>query len=101
MLEFSPGQRVFWSDNSDCVLEDDFVDPHMIAQDATHEMRRSEALRMAAAHGCVVAGRPTSDVDSIQQSTTEASGYWWLEKPSSYTDGRMERKDGVDLAYAS
>ena len=26
----------------------------MIAQDATHEMRRSEAMRMAAAHGCVV-----------------------------------------------
>ena len=29
------------------------------------------------------------------------SGYWWLENPSSYTDGRMERKDGVDLACAS
>ena len=27
----------------------------MIAQDATHEMRRSEAMRMAAARGCVVA----------------------------------------------
>ena len=37
------------------LLEDDFLDPHMIAQDATHEMRQSEAMRMAAAHGCVVA----------------------------------------------
>ena len=27
----------------------------MIAQDATHEMRRSEAMRTAAAHGCAVA----------------------------------------------
>ena len=27
----------------------------MIGQDATHEMRRSDAVRMAAAHGCVVA----------------------------------------------
>ena len=29
--------------------------PHMIAQDATHEMRRSEAMRMVAVHGCTVA----------------------------------------------
>ena len=35
------------------LLEDDFIDPYMIAQDATHEMRRREAIRMAAAHGCV------------------------------------------------
>ena len=37
------------------LLEDDFIDPYMTAQDATHEMPRSEAMRMAAAHGCVVA----------------------------------------------
>ena len=37
------------------LLEDDFIDPYLIAQDATHEMRRREAVRMAAAQGCVVA----------------------------------------------
>ena len=68
----------------------------------SHEMERSEAVRMAAAHGCVVAARPTSVVDSIPQSNNGShSGYWWLENPSSYTDGRMEPKDGVDLAFAS
>ena len=54
---FSPGQRVFGRQLRlpSSLLEDDFLDPYMIAQDATHEMRRSEAMRMAAAHGCVVA----------------------------------------------
>ena len=54
---FSPGQRVFGRQLRlpSSLLEDDFIDPYMIAQDATHEMRRSEAMRMAAAHGCVVA----------------------------------------------
>ena len=54
---FSPGQRVFGRQLRlpSGLLEDDFIDPNMIAQDATHEMRRSEAMRMAAAHGCVVA----------------------------------------------
>ena len=37
------------------LLEADFIDPCTIAQDANNEMRRSEAMRMAAAHGCVVA----------------------------------------------
>ena len=37
------------------LLEDDFIDPYTFAQDATHELRRSEAVRMSAAHGCVVA----------------------------------------------
>ena len=52
---FSPGQRVFGRQLRlpSSLLEDDFIDPNMIAQDATHEMRRSEAVRMAAAHGCV------------------------------------------------
>ena len=52
----SPGQRVFGRQLRlpSSLLEDDFLDPYMIAQDATHEMRRSEAMRMAAAHGCVV-----------------------------------------------
>ena len=55
--EFSPGQRVFGRQLRlpSSLLEDDFIDPNMIAQDAIHEMRRSEAMRMAAAHGCVVA----------------------------------------------
>ena len=54
---FSPGQRVFGRQLRlpSSLLEDDFIDPYMIAQDANHEMRRSEAMRMAAAHGCVVA----------------------------------------------
>ena len=49
----SPGQRVFGRQLRlpSSLLEDDFIDPHLIAQDATHEMRRSEAVRMAAAHG--------------------------------------------------
>ena len=72
---FSPGQRVFGRQLRlpSCLLEDDFIDPYMIAQDATHEMRRSEAMRMSAAHGCVVASSPPSDVDSIPQPTTEAT----------------------------
>ena len=54
---FSRVQRVFGRQLRlpSSLLEDDFIDPHMITQDATHEMRRSEAMRMAAAHGCVVA----------------------------------------------
>ena len=54
---FSPGQEVFGRQLRlpSSLLEDDFIDPYLIAQDATHEMRRSEAMRMAAAHGCVVA----------------------------------------------
>ena len=54
---FSPGQRVSGRQLRlpSSLLEDEFIDPYMIAQDATHEMRRSEAMLMAAAHGCVVA----------------------------------------------
>ena len=53
---FSPGPRVFGRQLRlpSSLLEDDFIDACMIAQDATHEMRRSEAVRKAAAHGCVV-----------------------------------------------
>ena len=54
---FSPSQRVLGGQLRlpSSLLEDDFIDPYMIAQDATHEMRRSEAIRISAAHGCVVA----------------------------------------------
>ena len=54
---FSPRHRVFGRQFRlpSSLLEDDFLDPYMIAQDVTHEMRQSEAMRMAAAHGCVVA----------------------------------------------
>ena len=54
---FSPSQRVFGRQLRlpSSLLGDDFIDPYMIAQDATHEMRRSKAMRMAPAHGCVVA----------------------------------------------
>ena len=54
---FSPGQRVFGRQLRlpSSLLEDEFIDPYTIVQNANHEMRRSEAMRMAAAHGCVVA----------------------------------------------
>ena len=54
---FWPGQRVFGRQLRlpSSLLEDDFIDPYIIAQDATHEMRRSEPMRTAAAHGCVTA----------------------------------------------
>ena len=54
---FSPGQRVFGRQLRlpSSLLEDDFINPFMIAQDATHEMPRSEAMLTAAAHGYVVA----------------------------------------------
>ena len=68
---FSPGQRVFGRHLRlpSSLLDDDFIDPYMIAQDATHEMRRSEAMRMAAAHGCVVAAdrRATSTASNSRQ----------------------------------
>ena len=53
----SPGQRFFGRQLRlpSSLLEDDFIDPYMIAQDATHQMRQSEAMRMAAALTCVVA----------------------------------------------
>ena len=80
------------------LLEDDFIDPNMIAQNANHEMRRSEAMRMAAAHECVVArAMTTAAIVDVENH----SWCWWLENPCSYTDGRMEPKDGVDLACAS
>ena len=55
----SPGQRVFGRQLRlpSSLLEDDFIEPYTISKDATHEMRRNEAMRMAAAHGCVVADR--------------------------------------------
>ena len=68
---FSPGQRVFGRQLRlpSSSLEDDFIDPYTIVQDATHEMRRSEALRMAAAHVCVVAAdrRATSTASHSRQ----------------------------------
>ena len=53
---FSSCQRVFGRHLRfpSSLLKDDFIDPYMISQDAAHEMRRSVAVRMAAAHGCVV-----------------------------------------------
>ena len=98
---FSPGQRVFGRQLRvlSSLLEDDFIDPYMIAQDATHEMRRSEAMRMAAAHGCAVAAdrRAMSTASHSRQRKPQRV----LVAASSYTDGRMERKDGVDLACVS
>ena len=69
---FSTSQRVFGRQLRlpSSLLEDDFIDPYMIAQDATHEMRRSEANGTRPWVRSRL--RPTSDVDSIPQSTTEA-----------------------------
>ena len=68
---FSPSQRVFGRQLRlpSSLLEDDFIDPYMIAQDSTHELRRGEAMRMAAAHGCVVAAdrRATSTASHSRQ----------------------------------
>ena len=54
---FSLGQRGFGRQLRlpSSLFEDDFIDPNTIVQYANHEMRRSEAMPMAAAHGCVVA----------------------------------------------
>ena len=75
---FTAGQRVFGRQIRlpSSLLEDDFIDPYMIAQDATHEMRRSEAMRMAAAHGCVVAAdrRAMSTVSTTE--ATAGTGGW-------------------------
>ena len=100
---FSPGQRVFGRQLRlpSSLLEDDFIDPYMIAQDATHEMRRSEAMRMAPAHGCVVAADRRAMSTASHSRQWKPQRYWWLENPSSCTDGKMEPKDGVDLACAS
>ena len=93
---FSPRQRVFGRQLQlpSSLLEDDFIDPYMIAQDAIHEMRRSEAMRMAAAQGCVVAAdrRAMSTAPNSRRRKPQRV----LENRSSYTDGRM-----VDLACES
>ena len=94
---FSPGQRVFGRQLRlpSSLLEDDFIDPYMIAQDATHEMRRCEAMRMAAAHGCVVAAdrRAMSTASHSRQREPQ----WLLVAGEPvFIDGRMEPKDGVD-----
>ena len=89
---FSPGQRVFGRQLRllSNLLEDAFIDPNTIALDATHEMRRSEAMRMAAARSH---RRPTSDVDSIPQSTTEgpAGTGGWRTRLHTQTDGWSAR----------
>ena len=64
----------------------------MIAQDATHEMRRSEAMRMAAAHGCVVAAdrRATSTASHSRQEATAGTG-GWRKRLHTQTEGRSPR----------
>ena len=86
---FSPSQRVFGRQLRlpSSLLEDDFLDPYMIAQDATHEMRRSEAMRMAAAHGCVVAADRRAM--STTEATTDTGG--WRTCLHSPTEGRSSR----------
>ena len=91
---FSPGQRVSGRQLRlpSSLLEDDFIDPCTIAQDANHEVRRIEAMRLAAAHGCVVAANRRAMDDSSPQSTSKATaGRWWQEKPV-FMGGR---KDGA------
>ena len=91
---FSPCQRVFGRQLrlSSSLLEDDFIDPNTTAQDATHVMRRR-----GAAHGCSSwvrsRRRPTSDVDSIAQSTTEATEGigGWRTRLHTQTEGWSPR----------
>ena len=91
---FSPGQRVFGRQLRlpSSLLEDDFIDPCMIAQDATHEMRRSEAMRMAAAHGCVVAADRRAMSTASHSRHRKPQRALGLENPSStQTEGRSSR----------
>ena len=87
------------------LLEDDFVGyPHD---------RGGRQPRNAAKRGCAKRGyakgirprvrsrcRPQSDDDSSPVEDENQSGHRWLENLSSYTHGRMELKDGVDLVCA-
>ena len=84
---FSPGQRVFGRRLPSSLLEDDFIDPYMIAQDATHEMRRSEAMRVAAAQGCSVATdrRATSTASHSRQTEATAGTGGWRTGPHTQT----------------
>ena len=77
--------------------------PYTIAKDASHEMRRSEVMRMAAAYGCVVAARSPSGVHGSTQSTSKtAAGIGgWRARLHLQTEGRTDPKDGADLACAS
>ena len=88
-----PSQRVFGRQLRlpSSLLEDDFIDPYMIGQDATHEMRRSEAVRMAAAHGCVVAA------DRRAMSTASHSRQRKLQRAlvAGYPVFTHRRKDGA------
>ena len=82
-------------------LEDYFIDPCTIVQDANHEMQAKRGNANGSRPRVRRRRRPQSDDDSSTQSTSKTRGHWWPENPSSHTDGRMEPKDGVDLACAS
>ena len=99
---FSPGQRVFGRHLRlpSSLLEDDFIDPYMIAQDATHEMRRCEAMRMAVAHGCVVAADRRA-MSTASHSRQRIPQRLLVAGEPVFIDGRMEPKDCVDLVCAS
>ena len=89
---FSPSQLVFGRQLRlpSSSLEDDFIDHYIIAQDATHKMRRSEAMLMAARPSWVCSRRrPPSDVDSIPQPTTEATAGTggWRTRLHTQTEG--------------
>ena len=96
---FSPSQRVFGRQLRlpSTMLEDDFIDPYMIAQDATHQVRRSEAMRMAAAHGCIVAANRqamSTASHSRQRKTTTGTG-GWRTRLHTQTDPKPGRNETV------
>ena len=100
---FSPGQRVFRRQLRlpSSLLEDDFIETYVIAQ--TPLTRCGEA-RLCEWQPPTGALSPPTAERCRQHPTVDNgshSGHWWLENPSSYTDGRMELKDAVDLACAS
>ena len=88
---FSPGQGVFERQLRlpSSLLEEDFIDPYMIAQDATHEMRRSGAMRLAAAHGCVLAAdrRAMSTASHSRQRKATAGTGGWRTRLHTQTEG--------------
>ena len=90
---FSPSQRVFGRQLRlpSSLLKDDFIDPYLIAQDATHEMRRSDAN--GSRPWVRSRRRPQSDVDSIPQPTKEATGGTggWRTRLHTQTEGWSPR----------
>ena len=51
------------------LLEDDYLDPHLVAQDSTYETHGREAMRLAAARGRIADLRAISAAEHSRQRT--------------------------------